>query len=416
MIKKSSETGFSLLSVMALAIIVTFAAFTALRMFQQQSKNLVSTLKRDRLEACLDSGLDKAIFQLNETNGWTNVPTMNYFSSLTATTTAFTDMDGYKYWVKVLQGGRVQPTASTSTTVVSVQKLDDSVAEALTNTGDLIFNRTILVRAVDIKIGMTMTAMAILHRSAVSPVFSNWGNYGNTSVNTGGSPGSSFNSCTGSITITACDGVVSSPTPPAAGSYCMPVTTPVTFAPYPPVVLPAGTVPWPFGPNPNTLVTQSYTAPNGNNSYTYNMTTDLDVQVGSVDLRNDNFYITTNGHKLNIYCTGTFGAAGNPGWYVDDPTAPGTLTGGHPSQCWVYVVGPGAVSLGGTGNYELVMIAPESTVTTNGNGSLYGAVVSNVFNKNGSSGKFMFDSCILGLFKANKYARPPIVTVNWVQF
>jgi hypothetical protein len=414
-----SQEGFSLVAVLALSLLAMFAAFFALRVFQQETKGLTMTVSRDKLEQALDSGLDKAVYQLNQPGGWTSTAQTVNFASLTYTGTAFTDVQGIRYWVKVLNGRRVQPQSVTYTTRPNPTYLSitaaDTHAEALTNTGDLAFDRTVIIMARAISpnasnMGVSLTAMAYLHRNDVITLPQIGGIYTNGGAALGGSLGNSIPCGATSLTQTACNGSVNAGGGVSGGGNdCLAQTT--VSAPYPPVTLPVGTSVWDIE---STLATvgSNYSAPSGNHSYTYTLAADKVIQVNDVDLGNDDFHIITNGHTLSIYCTGAFGAAGNPNWLVDDPPTPG----GHSERCWVYVVGSGTVTLSGNGNYELVVVAPQSTVNVHGTGDIFGAVVANTFDKNGASGSFHFNECILQLYRANTYSNPPIVNAGWSQF
>lgn len=405
---RPEEQGFSLLSVMSLALLVSVAAFSTLTLFRHEAKTYVASAQRDRLESALDQGLEKALYQLNTSGGWNSVSTTAYFSSLAATGTAFTDLDGYQYWVKVLDGKRVQPGGGIS----------DTAAAALTNTGDLSLNRSILVRARENRSGAELRALAIVHRSNISPIIPVGGIYTNGSLDNGGWPGSSYNSCLGMRTTqtAGCNGSVQSGgTINPSGQFCIPqVTVGPTPQPYPPVAMPLSwTVePWPFQAT-LASIGSDYSAPSGNNSYSYSVTRSMKVQVRNVDLKNSDYNIITNGHQVDVYVTGSLDAGGNCAW-----TTRGPDPGGQPANMWFRVVGSGNVTLSGTGVYECVVEAPQSTVSMNGGGtgSFSGAVVANNFNKNGASGNFYFDECILQKYKANTYSRPPIVTVSWSQF
>lgn len=406
--RRRSEEGFTLVAVMALALLATFAVFAVLTLFRHETKTLQATNVRDRLESALDTGLEKAVLKLNESGSWANLDSTAYFNSLTATSSAFADLDGYQYWVMVLKGKRVQPVAGV---------INDTMANALTNTGDLNLSRTVIIRAKNTRTNVELRAMALLHRSDVSPIIPVGGIYTNGSLNNGGWPGTSYNSCSG-VSRTAqpagCSGTVQAGGAISSSSgFCMPqVTVGPTPQPYPPVGLPAGTEPWPFE-SLQPSINSDYSAPSGNHAYSYSVTRTMKVQVRNVSLGNDDFNIITNGFQVDVYVTGSLGAGGNCSW-----TTRGLNPGGQPASMWFRVVGSGAVTLSGTGTYECVIEAPESAVNLNGGGtgSFSGGIVANTFNKNGAAGNFYFDECILQKYKANTYPRPPIITVGWSQF
>jgi hypothetical protein len=423
-----SQEGFSLIAVISLALLATFAAFFALRVFQQETKTMAMSEKRDHLEQALDAGLDKAVYQLNAVtttpSSWSSIATTGGYASLTCTGTAFTDIPGVMYWIKVLNGKRVPPKSVTYTVEGRTPNANDlSItvadfkADALANIGDWTFDRTIIIMAramspaAGTSLGTSLTAIAYVHRNDVitSPQVQGLNTQGVAGL--GGSTGNSIPCGATSLTQTGCNGSINGGGGiTGGGNDCLTQST--VAVPFPPNTLPAsGLIPWNIE---STVVGPSYnyTAPNGNNSFTYTLAADTNLQVGNVDLNNDDFHIITNGYTLKIYCTGTFGASGNPNWLVDDPPTPG----GHSERCWVYVVGSGAVTLGGNGNYELVVVAPQSAVTVNGTGDIFGAIVANTFDKNGSSGSFHFNECILQLYKANTYTNPPIVNAGWSQF
>jgi hypothetical protein len=401
-----SQQGFSLITVLALSLLLTIAVFSAFTMFRQESKFMVNAANRDRIESALDQGLEKALYQLNSPTGWTGTANTDYFDSITATATKFTDLDGYEYWVKVVNGSRTQPPNST---------VNDTIANNLTITGDTTLNRSILVRAKSLKTNAELRAMAVVHRSAVSPIMQVGGITSSGAVDLGNAPGSSRNSCTG---VTGCVGsvITGDPTIGHNGNSCLGQVTgaPPASTTFPSNVSPtSGTEKWWFGAVADG--NNDYNAPGGSADYPISLTRNVTVVVHDVDLGGHKYIFTTNGFDLNIYVTGSWGAHGQPAWYMDEPDT-AHLTGGHPSQCWVYVVGSGDVTVGGGTAFEMVMVAPDSAVTISGNGDFFGAVVSKTFDKNGFAGSFQFDDCILKKYKANTYSRPPIVTTSWSQF
>lgn len=416
MIERSrSEKGFTLVAVMALALLATFAAFAVLTLFRHETRTLQSTNVRDRLESVLDTGLEKTILKLNETGGWTSLSTTAYFSSLTATGTAFTDVNGYQYWVKVLAGKRAQPVPGA---------INDTIANNLTDTGDTNLNRTVLIRARNVSTTVELRAMALLHRSDVSPIIPIGGIYA-PGIDLGNSwDGDSYDSCSG-VTRTSqtpgCDGSATGITVTPAGAsatWCLTISAQTNFQPYPTVVIPSGTVPLPG----NTLVTQNYSVPNPS----------VTLGPGPIKYQCANFtatgsrdvIINTSGSgPVEIYVTGAMSIG------TGNITSPPLSPGGSPPEAIFYVTSttdpasPGAsasdwsVDFSGSGNFEIMLIAPRANVRLSGGANFYGAIVAQNFKINGGgTGGLHFDKCILQMYKANTYPRPPIITLGWSQF
>jgi hypothetical protein len=390
-----SQKGFMLVGVAIASVVFLILAFAIVRYGMIDAESVTRSKVSANLQVALDAGLERGINVLS--GSWSPCSVTAGFMSLSAT--AYSEIPRVKYWVMILEGAKnVSYPART---------LDDSSAWKLTNTGDIYYDRTILVRAADTVTGITATAQGNIHRNdRVSlPVVGGITTSGIADLDQ--MDFRSYNSCTG-VAPGGCSGTVQGS--PAQGGHgsCLPLVSNTT-----PVVIPTVVVPAVASPMPgNTLVTQDW---NGNGSA-------ATVGAGTYRCANfnmggsDNLYINTCAGPVYIYVTGNMQSQGNCVIQSGcNPVDPGHPLGGAPAKATIYVSG-GTVDLAGTGSFEVLLFAPVAvvTITGGGNGSFYGAIVSKTFD-GGSSSLFdmNFDACLLARAAADNYLKPPIVTNSW---
>jgi hypothetical protein len=400
--RRYDQRGMSLASVAALMVVAGFLAIAIAGFTRQQQRFRLRSQVDGNLQAGLDAGYDKALGVLNDNtpgnSNWANAGTIVGFASITAVPQA--DLPDLQYWVKIMPGVRADTTNAGSANDLSLT--------AWTNQGDLIFDRTIFVRARHNITGRETVAVATVHRNDVAPFNPLGGITSTNGVNTAGWGGKSYKSCTG-LTNTAavqtpgCNGTVAGNGVTAASMCLTPMVIPTTTA-MPTVVIPAGTVPFPG----NTAVTQDF-------SLSGNVTLGpgpIAYQCNNLSASgNRQLVINTNGTgPVRLYITGNISWSG-----TGDIKSPGLAPGGSPPEAIVYCNGT-TVSLKGTGTYEILLIAPRAAVTINGggNGSFSGAIIADSMNvTGGGNGTFYFDECLLQARRADNYERPPLITLSW---
>lgn len=404
--RSRDQRGVGLISVVILMVVAGFLSAALVVFLRQQNKFRIRSTVDVRLQSALDAGYDKAINLLNDNTRWDASGTFAGFASITAV--AQTDLSGLQYWVKIMTGNREDSA--------HVGSANDVSLTAWVNVGDLSLDRTVVVRARDIRTAREMKIKAVIHRNQPQPYNPIGGIYG-TNVNMAGWNGHSYNSCLGprSSQTPGCNGSITGETVEPASLYtptanfCLtPVVSPsVPVQPTVVVPTPAPTI----GPLPmpgNSSVSQSWSAPHGttvlgpapkmyqcvNFNGSGNPSVNFDVSAGPV----------------KVFVTGTLSWSGS-----GDITSRGPNPGGSPPNAIIYVNGP-TVDLKGTGTYEILLYAPAATVNLNGggNGSFSGAIVAQSFNVNGGgNGNFYFDECLLGQGHADNYQGPPVLTMGW---
>lgn len=397
---KKKQKGFMLVGTFIVSIVLMILVFAVVRYGTVDADMVTRSKVQANLQSALDAGLDRAINILNTGTYWNAPTTIPGFNSLSGT--PYTEVPRINYYVMILDGAKDVPFSS--------KQLTDVSAQTLTNTGDLFFDRTVLIRAVDTFTNINATALGTIHRNNVVPpqVLGGITSVGTADLNNMNF--GSYSSCTPTAAPGGCSGTVMGNPPQEGTGNCLPLQTPSVPLVIPTVAVPTSNV----TPMPgNTLVTENWSAGGGGGTTIYAGTYQCAnfSMAGSHDL-----YIDTCGGPVHIYVTGTFNQGGSGNITSGcPPTGPGHPVGGNPVAAVFYVRG-NSVSLNGTGTYEILLVAPTAAVAIagGGNGSFYGAIVSASFAGGSSSGFDMnFDTCLLRRSAADSYSRPPVVTARW---
>jgi hypothetical protein len=414
------QGGQSLVTILMLGALLAFFGATLTRMLMNEAKQVVETKKRDKLFTAGDAALQRSLGVLLQSDANWNAPqALTGFNSLSVT--AFADIPGLTYYVKVLPGTLEDQNGAGAA--------DDAAVEQWVNVGSLTHDRTIFVRAIDQTTKQEDRFFTTVHRTPPSPNPGAKGIQAAGSANLAGWDGVVYDSCPGGIGGSAAPNPV--PVPGDQGEVIAPVITGGNSfqltkkqgdpGELPPATLPT-TAPLPEPMPGNTSVSQNASGSKNLGPSSGPKGTPRRYQVANLTMGGGTTYhVNASNGPIELYVTGSFTLSGN----VNIVTT--TCDGASPPNCWscctakgftVYMVGGGTVTWNGTPTGTMVLYGPQSTMNMNGtgNGNYKGAVTVNNLNvSGGGSGVFHYDKCLSKRGAADNYESPPLVTTQWQQ-
>lgn len=326
---QDDQRGQGLLMVLLLGGIMAMLGYALANMVINEMRSSAKTQRKDLTMAVGDAALQRSVAAMTNaaadgTDNWSTAANMVGFNSISLSSnvpgTPFTDIDQATgkvrahYWIKIVNGDRIEPVSGTAIT--------DASLNALTNTGDLALDRTVFVRVSNTATGQQSYLMQVIHRNDVNYTPGGDAISANSSVDTAGWGGDAFDGCLGAYAGTAnATGTVVSPSVNGSG-FGSSLTT--VLAPPSPPPPPASTYlaqenPLTFQNSPGTgnLTTAATFGPvNGGGYWKF---------ANFVKSGNTIWTFDTSRGPIHLYITGNINLGGNPQILLSSATAKVTV-------------------------------------------------------------------------------------------
>lgn len=162
--KIKGEEGQALIMALLLSAVLIIMGYGLIRMHLAHMKVNAETKHKDRLFTVGDAAIHRAMTVLTKGSGtselWDVADNIAGYKSLTDPAAAFTDIQGAKYWIKIMMGDLADTRNAWGAD-------DDLKVANWVNVGDLNLDRTIFVRVVESFGGRQDAFYSVIHRNDV---------------------------------------------------------------------------------------------------------------------------------------------------------------------------------------------------------------------------------------------------------